>query len=109
MKEFGYVMCAKRIVNKKLPVQYMYREEASDGDSGWRFFTGAEDQRYVNNPRNIGVYDIKTILDIDKSIARFLDAPAGTAFERASADGVFIRSELRFENSLSRNTTKKIA
>ena len=32
------------------------------------FFTGEEDQQYVDDPDNIKIYDIQTILDIDKSI-----------------------------------------
>ena len=41
----------------------MYKEEPdNDVDSGWRFFSGFETDEYVNNPKNIEVYDVNTIV-----------------------------------------------
>lgn len=82
MNEFGYVLATKKLVEEKLPVMFMYRENSKGGDSGWRFFAGIEDQEYVDDPNNIGIYDIKTITDIDGSIISYLNSSVGVAFER---------------------------
>lgn len=93
MKNFGYVLATRKLVEEKLPVRFMYREHGAKGDSGWRFFAGVEDQEYVDNPENIKIYDIQTILDIDKSIAPYLDAAFGSAFERENITGPFVLDE----------------
>ena len=78
-------------------VGYCYREtpEAGDKDwdSGWRFFCGDEDNEYVNNPENIGIYDINTLLGIDKSILPYLQATEGSAFEREDENACFTMSQ----------------
>jgi hypothetical protein len=90
MNNFGYVMATKMLVDNKRKVRFMYREEPSnDEDSGWRFFCGDEDQDYTNNPDNIAIYDIDTILTIDKSITPYLNSVKGTALEREDEKGVF--------------------
>lgn len=72
----------------------MYREEPdSDQDSGWRFFSGDEDQKYVDNPDNLGIYDVNTIIMIDPDIEEFLDNDFGVAFERENVDQRFVRSK----------------
>lgn len=89
MAEFGYVFATKMLVEGRLPVMFMYREQGEDGDSGWRFFCGSEDQAYVDDIDNIDIYDIKTILDIDGSIEPYLGAEPGSAFEREDAKAPF--------------------
>ena len=90
---FGYVLATKKLVLEKLPVKFMYREEAKGDDSGWRFFSGTEDQEYVDNPDNIAIYDIKTIIEIDKSIIPYLNSATGAAYERENDSGPFKMSE----------------
>jgi hypothetical protein len=71
-------------------VGYMYREEPdNDVDSGWRFLAGKESQAYMDDPRNHGVYDVNTIANYDSDIILLLDAPIGSAFERAGGTGRF--------------------
>ena len=91
MDNFGYVFATKAMVEQKRPVMYMYREKATDGDSGWRFFAGFEDQAYLNNPNNIGIYHIETILAIDPSIEPYLGSLYNRAYERDSKDAPFRR------------------
>ena len=95
MEKFGFVLATKMLVDGKRKVRYMYHEESSNPqDSGWRFFCGDEDDEYANNPSNISIYDIKTILDIDKSILPYLKSAVGTAFEREDENDTFVVSEL---------------
>lgn len=94
MKKFGYVLAPKVLVGNKLKVRFMYREKPdNDNDSGWRFFSGEEDQEYVDNPNNIAIYDVDTILAIDNSIKVYLSSPIGSAFEREDAESDFVVSE----------------
>ena len=60
----------------------MYRETRDDreADSGWRFFCGHETQAYVDDLRNISVYDVNTIANYSPDIIPRLDAPFGSAF-----------------------------
>ena len=91
---YGGCLATKMITQKGLGVNYMYREKPdNDIDSGWRFFCGDEDQEYTDNPGNIGIYDIDTILEIDNSILPLLGSPSGTAFEREDENASFAVSE----------------
>lgn len=93
-ENFGYVMATKCLVEGKQRVHFAYREAPDNNiDSGWRFFCGDEDDTYVNNPDNIGIYDIKTILEIDNEIESLLDAEVGVAFE--DIKGVWCKRPLR--------------
>lgn len=99
MTNFGYVLASKMLVENKLPVLFMYREEGTDKDSGWRFFSGLEDQDYVDNPENIAIYDIKTILSIDESVKSYLDSTSPAAYERTSSEENFkLVADFEFEN-----------
>lgn len=66
------------------PVGFMYREVEPDNesDSGWRFLSGTEDQDYMDDPDNHGVYDVNTIANYDPTIVAKLQSPPGSAFER---------------------------
>ncbi len=89
-KDFGCVIASKMLVEGKKKVRFMYHEKNDNpADSGWCFFCGDEDDEYVNNPYNMAVYDINTILEIDKSILPYLDCIEGMAFERVCDDGPF--------------------
>lgn len=93
MENFGFVLATKMLVDGKRKVRYMYREETTNPqDSGWRFFCGDEDDAYVNNPDHIAIYDINTILEIDKSILPYLCCSSGTALEREDENTTFIVS-----------------
>lgn len=89
----GYVIATRRLVEERLPVLYMYHEEPEDGDSGWRFFAGDETDEYLENPENIGIYDIQTILAVDDEVLPYLDAPVGFAYERGRRGELFTRVE----------------
>ena len=94
MNNFGYVMSTKMLVDNKRKVRFMYRETPSNTqDSGWRFFCGDEDQDYADNPDNIAIYDVDTILAIDMTIKPYLNSAVGTAFEREDENAVFVVSK----------------
>lgn len=85
----GSCVATDKITVEGLPVGYMYREEPSfDTDSGWRFFSGTEDQEYVDNPDNSMIYDLNTIANYDSAIIPYLHLNIGTELERGF-DGSF--------------------
>ena len=78
----GCIATDKRTVKGEL-VDYMVREQpANEIDSGWQFFSGTEDQDYVDNPNNSGIYDVNTIANYDNAIIPYLDLPIGSQLER---------------------------
>lgn len=75
-----------------MKVCFMYRESPDDSsDSGWRFLSGIEDDQYIQNPENIGLYDITTIAEIDPDIIPFLDSPIGAVFARQDDKSPLLR------------------
>lgn len=84
-----------RILVDGAKVGYMYRETPEDDeqDSGWRFMAGDEDESYMDNPDNMGIYHLNTICNYDKDIIPLLNSPYGTAFVR-SKSGKFIKKKL---------------
>lgn len=71
-------------------VGYMYREEPAPNipDSGWRFFAGDEDDEYIGNTDNSGIFHLNTICNFDTSIIPLLESPYGSIYYK-DADGVF--------------------
>lgn len=91
MDHFGFVLATKMLMDEKHEVRYMYRELSDNPqDSSWRFFCGDEDKPYVEDPENIGVYDIKTVLALDQSILPYLDSSAGIVLEWNDEQMMFV-------------------
>lgn len=79
----GGCFATDKITVDGMKIGYMYREEPdNDIDSGWRFFSGTEDQDYIDNPKNTMVYDVNTIANYDSSIIPYLNSPYGTELKR---------------------------
>jgi len=71
-------------------VDYMVRAEPNnDIDSGWQFFSGTEDQEYIDNPDNSAIYDVNTIANYDRAIISYLNLPIGTQLERVRGTDIF--------------------
>jgi hypothetical protein len=71
-------------------VDYMIREQPNnDIDSGWQFFSGTEDQEYIDNPNNSAIYDVNTIANYDRAIIPYLNLPIGTQLERVRGTDIF--------------------
>lgn len=83
-----------RITVDGMKIGYMYREEGDDEypDSGWRFMAGDEDQEYMDNSDNIGVYHLNTACNLDMDIIPFLTQPPYVAYIR-DENGRFVKDE----------------
>ena len=78
---------SKRITEDGYRVGYMKREEPRDEeDSGWSFWAGNEDEEYSNAIENLGLYPVWHIADVDPTLMRYIDKPAGAALIRKSDD-----------------------
>lgn len=85
IEPMGACCASDKITVQGMPVGYMYREEPCfDADSGWRFFSGTESQEYVDNPDNLMIYDVNTIVNYDTSIIPYLDMHFGIELERGT-------------------------
>lgn len=90
MAKVGYIIASKLVSEGRKEVGYLYREEPTDEmDSGWRVFSGEEDQEFADDADNFAIYNASTIVEIDPSIADLLLSPPGAAFERDSTTGQF--------------------
>jgi hypothetical protein len=79
----GACIATDMITRQGKRVGFMYREKPdTPQDSGWRFMTGLEDQDYMDDEANHGVYDVNTIANYDPTIIPLLDEPEGSVFER---------------------------
>lgn len=81
--QFGACLATDRITVEGRKVGYMYREKpAFSQDTGWRFFAGDEDQKYIDDLQNSSVYAVNTIANYDPDIIPYLFTPAPCAFEK---------------------------
>ncbi len=87
---WGACMATDMITVDGYKVGFMYRDEPyEDVDSGWRFFSGIEDQEYVDDPNNTMIYNINTIANYDPAIIPYLGLPLGTELERGEGTDKF--------------------
>jgi hypothetical protein len=83
VNSMGSCVVSDKVSVEGLQIGYMYREHPnSDVDSGWRFFSGLEEQDYVDNPDNLMLFDINTIANHDPAIIDYLKSPFGSEYER---------------------------
>jgi len=86
----GACIATDMITRQGRRVGFMYREAPDSAqDSGCRFLSGLEDQDYMDEVDNHGVYDVNTIANYDPTIIPLLDEPRGAAFERVPGAAKF--------------------
>lgn len=87
---YGGCLTSRLVAEEGYPIRFMYREEPDNEiDSGWRFLSGFESDEYMDDADNHVVVDVNTAANQDPSIVPYLDAPSGTAFERADIEKGF--------------------
>ena len=99
-EKFGYVFASKMLFEDNRKVVYFYHEEPdSPSDSGWKFFCGEETQEYCDNPDNIAIYGITSVLNVSPDIEKYLDTDKIVAFERNQETGEFEEVDFASENA----------
>jgi len=83
-----------RIMVDGSKVGYMYREEPDHpADTGWRFFAGDEDGKYIDDPTHTGIYALNTVANYDPDIIPYLETEAPCAFEKIRGASEYRRVE----------------
>jgi len=73
---------------------WLYREEADRvEDSGWRMFSGEEDEEYTNNPDNIRIVSVGYLLDKDPTLLEIVKSEIGSAYERQNKEASWEKVE----------------
>ena len=71
-------------------VGYLYREEPdNDEDSGWRFTTGTETDKYMDDSNNLSCVSLGAVLREDDHCLTLLEREEGVAFAK-DEEGKFI-------------------
>lgn len=79
----GVCLASAHIMSDGKKVGFMYREEAEDElDSGWRFLSGEENDEYLDNEDNYGVFDVDAVVKMDNLVRNYIHLPIGTELER---------------------------
>ena len=87
---YGGCIASDKITVCGEKVHFMYREKSElDEDSGWIFLSGTETHEYINDAKNLELYNVNTIANYDKSIIPYLDYPIGTSLERIEGTDQF--------------------
>lgn len=87
----GLCVASDEVTIEGYPVGLMYREKPSKaGDSGWRFFSGCEEEAFLNNPKNHSELDVNVIANYDSSIVALLESPVGSVFEKGPDADAFV-------------------
>ncbi|MDR2170202.1 MAG: DUF2185 domain-containing protein [Planctomycetaceae bacterium] len=84
----GSCYASDMITVESFKVGFLYRQEPEfEGDSGWRFLTGFETDKYIDDASNFAKFDVNWIVNCDPEILPYLDNPAGSAFGRDPSQG----------------------
>ncbi len=82
---FCYV--SKKITDEGWKVGYMVREEPQrEGDSGWSFMAGNEDDAFLEDYNNIKLLSIGAMCQLNPEIYAHIDKPVGTKLIRVASD-----------------------
>lgn len=68
-------------------IRWLYREEADrEEDSGWRMFSGEENEEYTDNPDNIRIVSVGYLLDKDPTLLEIIKDEISSAYERPNKE-----------------------
>lgn len=83
-------LVSKMTFDEKLPIRFMYKTVPEHlNDTGWRMYTGYEDQEYLENElANMVPVPVEKMCRIDPSLTDLVSYNAGTVWERTpESDG----------------------
>lgn len=78
------VLASKQVCGSgRLPVCFAFRlQPHNEADSGWIFWSGLEDQNFIDDSSNTLVCPLSSFIDMDSTILDVLRNPVLTAWER---------------------------
>ncbi len=85
-------LATDKITVEGMKVGFMYRDrpdEDIENDSGWRFFSGTEEQDWVDDINNCEIISINTMANYDPAILPYLKSKVGSEWERIEGTDKF--------------------
>ena len=100
-----YAIVSHKIVKERLPVRFMYREHQGNlpFDSGWRVFSGTEDNEYTNNPENFSFHSLTRLTHYQADVGELFWADIGSVFEKKKERIVFLLLPIGLLSTLKNN------
>ena len=92
----GSCIVTKSILNGETKFRWLFREEPLDNiDTGWMAFGDSDNDDYVNDPKNLTVVDLNTLINIEPTILNVYEMPIGTdlIFIEEDGDKYFINAK----------------
>lgn len=82
------VLASQQVIGaQRLPVCFAFRVTPNnEADSGWVFWSGNEDQAYIDDSSNTVVCPLLSFLELDSSLIDLIKNPLGTAWERDNVE-----------------------
>ena len=78
----------KSILNGETKFRWLFREEPLNNiDTGWMAFGDSDNDEYVNDPKNLSVVDLNTLINIEPTILNVYEMPVGTDLIFIEEDG----------------------
>ena len=82
-----FALVSKRIIEDGWKVGYMKRTETTDErDSGWEFYSGNEEDAFLDGEGNCLWYPVHVIVGIDPLLMDYIETPAKVSFVRVSPE-----------------------
>lgn len=73
-----YAIVSRQVSDEGEFIGFLYREEpAFEHDSGWRFFSGAEDDEYADNPDHFITAPLSDVLNTHPEITPLMSQTSG--------------------------------
>ena len=84
----GSCIVTKSLLNGESNFRWLFREEPLDNiDTGWLAFGDSDNDDYVNDPKNLSVVDLNTLINIEPTILNVYEMPVGTDLIFIEEDG----------------------
>ena len=84
----GSCIVTKSILNGETKFRWLFREEPLNNiDTGWMAFGDSDNDEYVNDPKNLSVVDLNTLINIEPTILNVYEMPIGTDLIFIEEDG----------------------
>lgn len=78
---------SKKVREEGFKIGYGIRmEPTNERDSGWCFSVGNESEEYINDPQNLELWLINSVLMFDPDLNEFIASPYDTAIVRVASD-----------------------
>ena len=92
----GSCIVTKSILNGETKFRWLFREKPLNNiDTGWMAFGDSDNDDYVNDPKNLTVVDLNTLINIEPTILNVYEMPIGTdlIFIEEDGDKYFINAK----------------